>query len=140
MFTVYGVEFKNASEFCRVLGYAKPISKSSLDQYGNTWDGVADVRLKMRGLSIDDKRARLQAEKDRYFKELPRKGRPVPLDRLVTFQAALRLACAHVTLQDLETAITATNSPLTADQLKAALTAFAADFSMEQAGRVLAKF
>lgn len=139
--TVYGVAFESLSELCRVLGYTKPVSRSNVDRnYGGNLEHMADIRLRLQGLSDDQKAARLQAEKDRYYQELPKKGRPVPLDRLVTFQAALRLACDHVTAQDLGLAITATHSPLTVEQLRAAFAAFAADFDLQAAGRVLARY
>lgn len=139
--TVYGVEFGSLSELCRILGYSNPVSRSTVARnYGGDLNRMVDVRLSLQGLSDNDKAARLQAEKDRYFEELPKKGRPVPLDRLVTFQAALRLACDHVTAQDLGLAITATHSPLTVEQLREAFDAFAADFDMQAAGRVLARY
>lgn len=46
-FNVYGVEFKNLTEFCRTLGYSHAFSKKFIFDHYGSFEDMAKTRLKL---------------------------------------------------------------------------------------------
>ena len=139
---VYGVSFASLSELCRVLGYSKPLSGTTIKaQYGDSLERVADVRLQLSGLEPERRAAVLREAKTTYLEGQKGVKRTAPAAySIVALKAAIRLAVTHITPADLETACTISGGPIEPAQLQKALSAYAKSLDFEAAKRELKKF
>lgn len=139
---IFGVEFDSLSELCRVLGYAKPVSKSSIDaNYQGRINRLAEVRLHLDGLADDEKTRLVQKAKEDYYNRTRGAVRKTPAGySVLALQSAIRLAVSHCSDADLQTACTIAGGRLNPDNLKAGLKAYAENLDLDEGYMALIKF